>query len=358
MKEIIFVVHTYDKKSLGGVLKAVSDLSKALSYKNKVTIVSLGKVQDLCFSLNDNISLVELDHRFYDPRQLRGVLKVWWFVSNFYGLWIYLNNLKSSSSVISSSPALTLLCSLLSFKFKNVDFIGCDHTSFSYQLPLGLQKIRLKLLRRLQYYISLTPADHKYFLENKVNSKLIPNMINRHAKLINKGKDIIFIGRFSSEKNPLDVIETFHASGLYKKGSKLRMYGYGELKGEMENLIRSLAIEKYVFLISNETNKEVMLDEALCLVLMSSIEGFGLVLLEAMSFGIPCVSYDSDHGPRYIIQDGKNGFLVEVGNKEMLSTLLIKIFEDVKMFDKNIIRESISNYYTTEVISKWNIILE
>ena len=54
-------------------------------------------------------------------------------------------------------------------------------------------------------------------------------------------------------------------------------------------------------------------------VFTSRMEGFGMVLLEAMSFGLPCISFDCPSGPRDIIDEGKNGFLIPCYDKELFA---------------------------------------
>ena len=65
--------------------------------------------------------------------------------------------------------------------------------------------------------------------------------------------------------------------------------------------------------------------------LTSAFEGFGLVLVEAESMGLPVVSYACPCGPRDIIRDGQDGFLVEPGDKETFAVRLRQLIEDEEL---------------------------
>lgn len=61
------------------------------------------------------------------------------------------------------------------------------------------------------------------------------------------------------------------------------------------------------------------------LILSSRIEGFGMVLIEAISYGLPCIAFDCPNGPRYIIVDGENGFWVQSENLNDLADKIKKV---------------------------------
>ena len=63
----------------------------------------------------------------------------------------------------------------------------------------------------------------------------------------------------------------------------------------------------------------------------SRFEGFGMTLVESMSCGLPCVSFDCPHGPRNIITDGKNGYLVEPKNIEALAERICQLIENEEL---------------------------
>lgn len=92
----------------------------------------------------------------------------------------------------------------------------------------------------------------------------------------------------------------------------------------------------------------------------SRSEGFPMVLLEAMACGLPCVAYDCPSGPRAIIEDGKNGFLVENGNIDSFVEKLEQLIEDENLriqMGKNA-NESVRKYDVETIMQQWKSLFE
>ena len=143
---------------------------------------------------------------------------------------------------------------------------------------------------------------------------------------------------------------------------RLEIVGDGSKKEELVNLCKSLNILDYVRftgkLDSNQVEGE-MLKSSLFL-LTSKSESFSLVLVEASSLGIPCISFDIDVGPREIIKDGKNGFIIKDRNKELMKKKILEIMNsrDIRNEIGNNAKINAEKYYIENVVNEWKKILK
>ena len=140
----------------------------------------------------------------------------------------------------------------------------------------------------------------------------------------------------------------------------LIILGEGEERDNLSRILIDINISDRVYFPGSVGNISEWYERADLFVLSSLMEGFPNVLLEAMAYGLPCISFDCDTGPRDMIQDGFNGILVNPKEKELgLSNAIKKMISNEKfrseiahnaivMRDKN----SISN-----IMQKWDNIL-
>ena len=111
----------------------------------------------------------------------------------------------------------------------------------------------------------------------------------------------------------------------------LKLVGEGEQKKALMNQCKALGIESTVVFEGATQNMAKAYCDSSLFLLTSRFEGFGLVLAEAMQCGVPCVSFDCPHGPADIIDNGKNGMLVENGNIEAFADAVLKLIDDEEL---------------------------
>lgn len=135
-------------------------------------------------------------------------------------------------------------------------------------------------------------------------------------------KVLLFIGRFTKEKQPIRMIEILSEIKKKDQTYKLLMVGNGELKTAVENRIKELKLADSVQMIERIPNSDIweLYRLADSLVNLNQQEIFGMAILEAMYYGCKVVAWKAP-GPNLIIENGKSGWLIE-SNEEVIERIL------------------------------------
>lgn len=142
---------------------------------------------------------------------------------------------------------------------------------------------------------------------------------------------IVAVGRIDENKNHEMIIRAFSQIAKDFPESILTIYGEGECRRKLQKLAEELGIANRINLPGAVENIADMIYESSVFVLSSNYEGMPNALLEAMCLGIPSISTDcSGGGPRELINDGVNGFLIPVGDQKGLEDRLRILLQDEK----------------------------
>lgn len=224
-------------------------------------------------------------------------------------------------------------------------------------IAIVLDWVLYKLISKCSALVTLTQNDALSW-KNLKKTVVIPNVLSYYPLKIKynpSSRKIITVGRLSEEKGYDLLIRSWRLVHQKHPEWSLEIYGSGK---EKETLLRDLIeykIEKSVAIHEpiNYIYKKYM--ESSFFVMSSRYEGFGLVLAEAMSCGIPCISFNCPHGPSEIIKDGEDGILVQEMNIEILSNKICFMIENedirIKMGIKA--RENVKRFLSENVMPKW-----
>jgi poly(glycerol-phosphate) alpha-glucosyltransferase len=198
------------------------------------------------------------------------------------------------------------------------------------------------------------------------NLYVIPHSIEKEISRVDFEKRIpkraIYLGRYSAEKQQDSLIRSFSKVVQNHTDAQLHMYGFGDSEQieTLKKLIKELGLENNVFINDFVDNPGEIYDSASLAVLPSRIEGFSLFLLEGISHGCPVISYDIDYGPKDMIDEGENGYLVEPDNEDKMAQRIIELFND----EEKLIAMSEASYkkadsFKSEIIAeKWSILID
>lgn len=215
-----------------------------------------------------------------------------------------------------------------------------------------------RIVRRFDKFVVLTNEDKGYW-GDLPNIEVIPNAAIHVSKNYSevKNKRVIAVGRLDYQKGFDRLIQAWKLvqhTGRFSDW-KLDIFGQGEWREMLQQMIDKQGLQNTVK-INPPTN--AILNEYVhssLLVMSSNYEGFGMVLVEAMSCGVPVISFDCKCGPKDIIQTGINGLLVPNGDIQALADAMMKVMEDEayrKMLSLNA-RKVVDTYSEQAVMSQW-----
>ena len=191
------------------------------------------------------------------------------------------------------------------------------------------------IIRKYDKFVTLTKEDLINW-GNPTNGICIPNFINsipEYPSLLNS-KTVISVGRLTYQKGIDRLLEAWSRSSAKDRQWHLKLIGEGEQKKDLQMMIKSLGISDTVELAGEQRDMDTVYRNASVLVLSSRYEGMPMVLLEAQSYGIPCISFDCQCGPRDIITDGENGRLVANGDIIGLAEAIDELTNDNKTLQR------------------------
>lgn len=154
------------------------------------------------------------------------------------------------------------------------------------------------------------------------NPVFLPSSLVGAALSAVKTKTIVSVGRFNPQKNFHLLLDAFSLVVKEFPDYKLIIYGDGELRGELEEHICHLHLETQVELPGVRKDLHCILVNAGLFVMSSDYEGMSNALIEAMCLGLPCISTRVS-GATDLIQHGVNGGLVNTGNRDELSKMIL-----------------------------------
>lgn len=194
------------------------------------------------------------------------------------------------------------------------------------------------------------------FTKNKIN--IILNPIDKKIedsydeKIILKENYILLVGRLSKEKRYDIAIKVFVNVRQNFPNLKLKIAGTGVDERYLKELAIKYGVNENIEFLGYQKDLVNLYKKAKLTLITSSYEGFPNVLIESLCLGTPVISFDFMSGPRYLLQDGINGFLVDNNNEIMLEK---KIIESLHLnWDSNLIHNTVIKHSSENIIKDYN----
>ena len=370
MKKITFLMLHLN---YGGIEKQVTTLANELLKEYEVEIISLYDILsgESFYQLDDKVRIKYIFNFGPNKDKIKDALKKFKLITlikqlckavkilytKYFGLGKIIKNLNTD----------ILISSRIEFskQIKRNDIITISQEHSFIDNEKYIKKVR-KSFKHIKYLIVMTKGAKEKYDEWLKNEKIkpevvvIPNMIkeNKNGKLSTLcNNQIISVGRLEDVKDFYTLILVFSVIVKKYPNYVLKIIGEGSMREKLEEQIKKCNLQKNVILTGrrteNEINNELIKSDVF--VLTSKSESFSLVLCEAMNFGVPCIAFDVDVGPREIIQDGKNGFLIENRNVDLMIERLDELLYNISLrrFLGSNSYNVAKNYYSENIINKW-----
>ncbi|MBA2812298.1 glycosyltransferase family 4 protein [Streptomyces sp. KM273126] len=211
--------------------------------------------------------------------------------------------------------------------------VGQEHLTLDSH-PAALRATLRGLYPRLDAVTTTTQADARAYRDRMrlpgVRVQGVPNPVPRPGidPADGSGKWVVAAGRLAPVKRYDLLIRAFDTVRTQRPDWRLRIYGGGKQKDRLRELIDRLGLYNHVYLMGPANPIEPEWAKGSIAAVTSSMESFGMTIVEAMRCGLPVVSTDCPHGPGEIIDNGVDGRLVEVGNVQAIAEGLLELIND------------------------------
>lgn len=353
----------------GGIERAITDLANSLVNDYVVEIVSTYKVYDKPVNkLDRKVKVIYLSDIKPNKKEFKVALKKFRLITAFKeGIKsIKILKLKKDTMIeyIRNCDSDVIISTrdihnkwLGEYGRDGVLKIGWEHNH--HHGDFRYAKKIIDSCKNLDYLV-LVSKDLTNYYKDKVSAKCvyIPNLVSKASSQSDlKNKNLVTIGRLSREKGYLDLIDVFSLVHEKYPDWKLNIIGDGDEKNKLISKIHKCGLDDSVilhgFLDRNQIGK--ILSKSSIYVMTSYTESFGIVLLEAFSYGVPCIAFDSAEGANEIISNNWDGYLVKDRNIDDMVKRLSNLMDNYSrrfIMGQNAIKKS-NKYSLEEVRDKW-----
>jgi glycosyltransferase involved in cell wall biosynthesis len=337
---------------MGGTIRTVLNLAGYLSERYEVQLISVIRKRELpVFAIPPGVKVTDLDDRRRSVVRpgLRGRLYRMLssrpsvlvhpedYAADACSLWtdiMFVRKIRSLGAgvLVTTRPGFNLIAAR--YARDGLITVGQEHNYFAAHRPALAEAIRGGY-GGLDALMVLTHDDLRDYGEllasaptvvARIPNALPPDIEGEPSRL--DGKLVVSAGRLRGGKGYDRLIPAFAPVARAHPDWKLRVYGAGPARARLQRLIFEHGLYNNVHLMGRTARLGEELSKASLYALSSRYEGFGMVIIEAMSKGVPVVSFDCPRGPKEIISPGRDGLLVPNGDIDALSAAMLALIED------------------------------
>ena len=330
----------------GGTTRAMLNLAGYLKDRHEVEIVGLWRVLDEPFFEHpEGVAVSALEdlrpgHRPWGPGALLARLpsvlvhpaEIWATSFSLLSDIRLARMLRRRTGIlITTRPGVNLIAALL--RPPGLALVGCEQMHLGAHSP-ELRAAMQELYPRLDRFVVLTDGarrDYEEFLSGRVPLARIPNSARDLGAPADLDAPVVLAaGRLNYQKGFDWLVDAWAKAEPEHPDWTLRICGDGEERADLEARVARLGLER-LEMPGSCTDMADQMSRAAIFALSSRFEGFPLVLCEAMSKGMAPVSFDCPTGPAELIEDGRNGLLVPLGDIDALAAALGRMIRDAEL---------------------------
>jgi L-malate glycosyltransferase len=246
----------------------------------------------------------------------------------------------------------------------DITILGNDH-SLSEAIKFGIEKsdyvtaVSNSLIKETNALLSPQKRIETVynFIDERVYHRIDARNLKEKLQIHKDEKVIIHVSNFRPVKKVPDVVKAF-SKVIKHIPAKLLLVGDGPEMSVVCNLVTELGLRDKVLFLGKQDNVEELYSLSDLMLLLSEKESFGLVALEAMACGVPCIGTNIGGIPE-VIEDGENGFTCFVGDIETIADKAITLLKDSDVherFSSNAVKTVQEKFRADQIVSQYESI--
>lgn len=357
-------------RHIGGMQRMISAKANALAKipGNKVYIVVTDHKKGVdAFYLSPDVSVIDLDINYYSNYGKNAISDILIYkkkkAKHRKALFSFLNEINPDIVISTGGYEKAFIAerrshswkTLIEYHYERNFKANNKKSNFLHKLQ-GLYE-RKVTEKRFDRIVVLTEGDKRNNWQEYQNVVVIPNPVSFECKYPSDLQThcVVSVGRLVSTKNFQGLIRAFKLVLEKYPDWVLKIYGDGPEKMSLQSMIDQEGLTSSVMLCGNTGDVKDVLKKSSIFAISSLTEGFGLVLVEAMECGVPVISYDCPCGPREIIADCDDGFLVPLNDERLMAERICNLVADEKIRRKMgaAARKKAAHYHMDIIIMQW-----
>lgn len=355
MKKVLILGGNFN--NTGGTERVGSMLANGLSKAGyEIVIASISYGDEPFFPINEDIKIISL---FNSPGRT-----LYRTPNLIYKIRRLLKEERIDTLiVVETMSVLFTLPATLGLRVKHICW---EHFNFNNDLgKKGRRIARQMAARYCDSVVTLTERDKKYWLQGTQHESQITAIANSCPFPVQEyikeedTKIVLAVGRLTHIKGFDMLLEAWIQVNKAIPGWTLKIVGEGEDRVKLTNFIKKNKLNDSVELVGNTDDVGQYYEQAEIFCLSSRFEGFGLVLIEALAFSLPIISFDCEAGPAEVLED-TGSILVPPNNISQLSASLIELMNNKEQRKTISLRskEKAKFYQPENIISQWVDLIE